>query len=121
MPSCWGCFDRSSIPAWIVDVDTLQFKAANDAALALFGYSRAELLALRLTDVSPPDMAATLRPRAAHRRIGETLLPVHARRHFRKDGSIVQVEITAIPFEGPGQRLDLELAHEDVRAVVDGN
>lgn len=52
-------------PAWVYDVDTLRFLAVNDAAVALYGYSREQFLRMTLKDIRPPEdvprMLATVR------------------------------------------------------------
>jgi PAS domain S-box-containing protein len=39
-------FENSPLPKWVYDVDTLQFVEVNAAAIAEYGYSRDELLAM---------------------------------------------------------------------------
>jgi PAS domain S-box-containing protein len=52
-------FERSPLPMWVVDMETLRFLAVNDAALRLYEYSREEFLAMTAADIrSPGDPAA---------------------------------------------------------------
>src|SRR5579885_1206517 len=44
-------FEQNPLPMWMVDEATLRFLDVNAAAVALFGYSRAEFRRLRLTDL----------------------------------------------------------------------
>ena len=44
-------FEINPNPIWIFDLATLAFVAANDAALALFGYQRSDFLSLNLKDL----------------------------------------------------------------------
>jgi two-component system sensor histidine kinase UhpB len=44
-------FERSPLPMWVVDTQTLRFLAANDAALRLYEYSRDEFLAMTALDI----------------------------------------------------------------------
>ena len=39
-------FERSPLPMWVVDTQTLRFLAVNDAGLRLYEYSRSEFLAM---------------------------------------------------------------------------
>jgi len=40
-------------PLWVYDVQTLGFLAVNDAALASYGHSREEFLAMTVKDIRP--------------------------------------------------------------------
>ncbi|MCO5733343.1 EAL domain-containing protein [Rhizobium sp. SSA_523] len=44
-------FDRNPIPMWIFDAETLNFVAFNDAACALYGYSRHDALTRNALDI----------------------------------------------------------------------
>lgn len=44
-------FDRNPVPLWLCDAETLRVIAVNDATLHLYGYSRAEALAMALPDI----------------------------------------------------------------------
>ena len=46
-------FERSPLPMWVVDTETLSFLAVNDAALRLYEYSREEFLALSAREIGP--------------------------------------------------------------------
>src|SRR5512138_3839922 len=48
-------FEANPLPMWIADHATGGFIAVNDAALALYGYSRAEFLALKGSSLEAPD------------------------------------------------------------------
>ena len=47
-------FTTNPLPMWVHDARTLAVLEVNDAALALYGYSREEFLHLRLTDLYSP-------------------------------------------------------------------
>jgi two-component system, cell cycle sensor histidine kinase and response regulator CckA len=112
LPRCWTCFEGLPIPAWISDVDTLEFKTVNDAAVGRYGYSREEFLAMTLVDIRPPETVPMLMEHIASRRSGETIRWIGMRQHRAKDGSPIYVEISLIPFDGAGRRLDVVLAHD---------
>jgi diguanylate cyclase (GGDEF)-like protein/PAS domain S-box-containing protein len=48
-------FDNNPLPMWAYDSETLQFLAVNDAAVAHYGYSREQFLALTVADIRPPE------------------------------------------------------------------
>lgn len=91
-------FERNPLPMWIFDADTLAFLDVNEAAVAEYGYSREEFLSMTLHDLRPSaeDDAALMgdieRRSAVYHRDGPW-------RHRRKDGSIIEVEITSVPIE----------------------
>lgn len=84
-------FEANPLPMWITDDATGGFIAANDAALVMYGYSRAEFLALRVSDLPAPDVEA---------------IPGVAT-HRRKDGAALKLSIGAceIEFDGRGAKL----------------
>lgn len=53
-------FDASPLPIWVFDPTTLRILAVNDALIRVTGYSRAELLAMRVPDLNPKDAMAWL-------------------------------------------------------------
>jgi hypothetical protein len=98
-------FDSNPIPMWVFDVETLDFLAVNDAAVATYGYSREEFLGMTLSDIRPPeDVAAMLASVAAP---GEGYRPSDLWRHRRKDGTLLDVEVSGhdIEFEGRKARV----------------
>ena len=81
-------FEASPMPMWVYDAETLAFLAVNDAAVRHYGYSREEFLAMRITDIRPPeDVPAMLADVKA--RGGPGLAAPKVWRHLRKDGSLI--------------------------------
>ncbi len=109
-------FDANPQPMWIYDADSLRFLAVNDAAIAHYGYSRAEFEAMTIADIRLPQDVPRLRDhlRATTRgRLGES----GTWRHRRRDGSVIEVEITRSTCEHDGRTDRIVLAH-DVTARV---
>ena len=100
-------FAKNPLPMWVYDVDTLAFLEVNDAAVAHYGYSRAEFLRMRITDIRPaedvPGVRATVAALAATRPDG---VRRHGRtwRHRLKDGRIRDVELASHEIEFSGRR-----------------
>ncbi len=92
-------FEMESDAIILVDVGTLRILDANHAAADLYRCTRDELLALKATDLScePDDTAASI-----HRHSG--ILRVPLRRHRRKDGSEILVEIASNLFYLSGRK-----------------
>jgi PAS domain S-box-containing protein len=100
-------FESIPLPTYLIDLDTLQYLEVNDAAVAHTGYSREELLKMRLSDILPPEEAVqvaarlqALRTHTSHRDKGRHLLP---------DGRIVDVEVDAHVLEVNGRKVLLSV------------
>ena len=46
-------FENNPHPMWIFDMETLQFLAVNDAAIARYGYTEEEFRGMTLRDIRP--------------------------------------------------------------------
>jgi len=89
-------FERNPQPMLAYDCETLRIVAVSDASIANTGYGREEFLAMTLLDIAPEeDHAAMLE--YARVNLGKRLGLQHARprRHRRKDGTIIDVEVTS--------------------------
>ena len=79
------------------DLETFGFLAVNDAAVARYGYTRDEFLALTVLDIRPPedipDLLADIRDSVARR-----LEYRGVWRHRWKDGTVRRVEVSAHAF-----------------------
>jgi PAS domain S-box-containing protein len=94
-------FERNPLPVFIFDRTTLAILAVNDAAVQKYGYSQAELLAMTIMDIQPPEEdAALVRSGYANHGAAQEL---HVRRNRMKDGSIIEVEIISSSFTFAGR------------------
>ncbi|MBC8011719.1 MAG: PAS domain-containing protein [Burkholderiales bacterium] len=111
-------FERNPSPIWVFDEHTFAFLAVNDAAVAIFGYTRVEFLGMTVADILPPGHTPdVLESEDATRR------PFHAAGRFpyrTKDGAIVPVEVFVhvIDFAGRPARLVLAVDMTDSEAAV---
>ncbi len=87
-------FESNPLPMWIHDRLTLRFLAVNDAAVARYGWSREEFLAMTLVDLrlagpagDGPDAGAA----------GDDLARPATTHHRLRDGSAIEVELTSQP------------------------
>ncbi len=86
-------FDCVADPLFVYERGTLQYLAVNDAAVALYGYSRDEFLAMTIKDIRPiADVPALLDMLS---RAGEGKEARGTWRHQKKDGAVLHVEIAA--------------------------
>ena len=51
-------FERNSLPTWILDLESLEFLAVNEAAVRHYGYSRDEFLAMTVENIRVSDDTA---------------------------------------------------------------
>lgn len=102
-------FEASTRPMRIFDRGTLKYLAVNDAALALYGYSRAEFLALKLTDTRHPGEHPRLF--TSESRPTRSIAHWAARRHVTKSGAVLEVETITqnVLFKGRKARLSLTI------------
>ncbi|MEO6789065.1 MAG: PAS domain S-box protein, partial [Chthoniobacteraceae bacterium] len=103
-------FDANPHPMWVYDLESLRFLAVNNAAIAHYGYSREELLTMTLKDIRPPeDIPALL---ASARKAGGNFVEATVWRHRKRDGTLIDVEITAHGIEFAGHRAEVVLASD---------
>ncbi|MHB8145533.1 MAG: PAS domain-containing protein, partial [Vulcanimicrobiaceae bacterium] len=95
-------FLKNPYPMWLSDVESLRFLDVNDAAIAHYGYSRDEFLAMAVKDVRlPEDGDQALNDVVANDKPGLTYWGVA--RHRKRDGGILEVEITTNRVEVGGR------------------
>ncbi len=103
-------FEVNPLPMWVFDRDSLRILEVNEAAVAHYGYPRAEFLALRLTDLRPPeDVPALLSLLRTSRGPFRSSGP---HRHRRKDGTIIHVEIASHLLDFGGLNAALVVARD---------
>ena len=111
-------FSENPYPMWVFDTETLRFLDVNETALALYGYTRAEFLALTVLDIRP----AVERPRLkTHlRRLAASGLPGGKRgiwRHQTRSGRRIWAEVSSHPVQFGGRNALMAIA-EDVTERV---
>jgi PAS domain S-box-containing protein len=101
-------FEANPHPTWVYDVRTLGILDVNPAAIQNYGYSREDFLSLTIKDIRPPeDVPALLESAARAGAHGETS---GTWRHRRKDGSLIDVEVTSHPLLYGGRTARLVVA-----------
>jgi diguanylate cyclase (GGDEF)-like protein/PAS domain S-box-containing protein len=104
-------FKAYPIPMWVYDLETLAFAAVNTAAVLHYGYSEAEFLALSIVELRPPEdlprLFANLKnaPR-------DTLEKSGTWRHRKKNGDLIDVEISSHPLSYHGRACKFVVAHD---------
>ena len=96
---------------WVYDAKTLRFLAVNEAAVRHYGYTRQEFLAMTITDIRPREDVDRLLGDLQSR--GGPGSPVPGTwRHRKKDGTLIDVEITAGKVMFEGRPAALVLSHD---------
>ncbi len=99
-------FESNPNPMWVFDLETLAFLAVNPAAIAHYGYSETEFLAMTVPDIRPPTEHASRENIIASLTSGTYR---GERQHRKRNGELIDVEITSneIIWEGRAARLVL--------------
>ena len=84
-------FDGNPVAMFVLDLEALSFLAVNDAALALYGYSREQFLQLDPTRIRSPEARADLFDQL--KRLPATDRDGRDRRHLRSDGAPLDVRL----------------------------
>ena len=100
----------------IFDAETREIIDCNEAFLKLYGYSRAEVLQLKADDISaePEKTASSIKNSAMK---GDTR--IRRRRHKKKDGTRIIVDIASGPFMLHGRKVMFARLHDITKHVRD--
>lgn len=101
-------FRSSPIPAYVFDLDSFQLLDVSDSLVEHYGFERVELLTMTAFDIRPPGDEERLRESVAE--LGNTRLMLGLWQHRKKDGTIIEVEISAQIVEHAHRRAGLVLA-----------
>jgi PAS domain S-box-containing protein len=104
-PAGQDIFDAMPVPVVVIEIDTLRFLAVNDAASRVYGYARDEMLAMTLAELKFPEDVPRLRQAVAGPAAGN----VGVRRHRRKDGAPLQMEVVTRPIVAGGRAARLTI------------
>ena len=102
-------FESNPFPMWVYDLETLSFLAVNAAVVGRYGYSPEEFLTMTIKDIRPSEDVPALLENVSNS--GEPN-DSGAWRHQKKDGTIIDVEITSYPLTFAGRRAELVLAND---------
>jgi PAS domain S-box-containing protein len=88
-------FDSNPHPVWVYDLQTLAILDVNQSAVRNYGYLREEFLSLTIKDIRPSeDVPAVLQSAA---KVLSDTESAGVWRHRKKDGSLIDVEVTSHP------------------------
>ncbi len=128
--TCTQLFVCNPQPMWVYDVETLRFLAVNKAIVTEYGYSREEFLGMTIEQIYPAEDRTALVE--AVRGLKGERRKAGGWRHVKKDGTVIDTDITThdLNFKGKNARLVLaiditgrrqaEAALHDVMAALAG-
>ncbi len=108
-------FLSHSDPMWIYDPETLRFLVVNTAAIARYGYTREEFLAMTIADIRPAEDVSALKKHVAGSRDGWNEAGIW--RHCLKSGGEIYVDIKRLSVDHDGRPASLITA-QDVSSLV---
>jgi PAS domain S-box-containing protein len=103
-------FKNNPHPMWVYDLETLKFLAVNQAAIQHYGYTRNEFLNMTVADIRPPEDVPKLLENISQVDVGIEFAGVW--QHLKKDGTIIDVEITSYALIFDSRKAELVLAHD---------
>jgi PAS domain S-box-containing protein len=109
-------FSANPYPMWVYDCATLRFTSVNDATVRTYGFSPEEFLGMTILDIRPPEEKPTLLDYVNHLHLG--LNSTGIRRHRKKDGSLLFVEVRGFAFERNGGSYELTLANDVTQRIL---
>jgi two-component system cell cycle sensor histidine kinase/response regulator CckA len=104
-------FNANPHPMWVFDPVTLRFLTVNDAAIQHYGYSLTEFLSMTMCDIRPEgelQKFLTMMKDPKHSGNADRQLW----KHRKKDGTIIEVEISSQPITFRALNAELVLAHD---------
>jgi PAS domain S-box-containing protein len=101
-------FDSNPHPVWVYDLKTLAILDVNRSAVRNYGFSREEFLSLTIKDIRPPEDVPALLASAESSSPNTEFSGVW--KHNKKDGTLIDVEITSHPLVYSGRNARLVVA-----------
>jgi two-component system cell cycle sensor histidine kinase/response regulator CckA len=101
-------FEQNPLPMWVYDEESLAFLAVNQAAIAKYGYTRAEFDLLTLRDIRPEEDVAAFDLRPA-RGLAEYM---GNWRHRTKDGRVLDMLVRSNGLDRGGRHVRLALLED---------
>lgn len=103
-------FEENPLPLWIFDADTLDYIDVNEAAIQHYGYSREEFLKMKISDIRPKGDTKKLIDSVKLNSKGTLGLTQWS--HVKKNGELIEVEISSNPISIDGKDYRLTLAND---------
>jgi diguanylate cyclase (GGDEF)-like protein/PAS domain S-box-containing protein len=109
-------FESNPLPMWVYDSETLRFLAVNDTAIAHYGYSRDEFLAMTINDIRPAEEVPALHEDLKTNTVGHKM-GASRWTHRTRDGQLIEVEVASHSLVFAGRRARIVLANDITRRI----
>ena len=98
-------FESNPMPMWIFDVETLAIVTVNESAVERYGYTREEFASMTIKDLRPVEDVPAMMENLA--KVPEPMERSGPWRHLKRDGTLLEVEVTSheVRFLGRPARL----------------
>ena len=103
-------FELNPTPMWVFDSETMRFLDINPAAIAHYGFSRQEFLAMTVNDIRPPEEMARLKSMVELKTAEFSDSGIW--RHRKKDGTLIEVEIICGRLKYAGRPAMMTIAND---------
>lgn len=103
-------FKNNPHPMWVYDLDTLQFIAVNHAAIENYGYTRDEFLNMTVGEIRAPEKFPRFLQNKSQ--VDAEIDLTSVCQHQKKNGTIIDVEITSYELVFDNRKAELVLAQD---------
>jgi PAS domain S-box-containing protein len=105
-------FEGNPQPAYVYDLETLAFLTVNEAAVQHYGYSREEFLTgITVKDIRPTEDIPGFLEMVSRVTSESETINAHSR-HQKKDGTVIDVEVTSTPLIYSGRYAEIVLVND---------
>lgn len=103
-------FHLSPAPIWVYELDTLRFIDVNEATVQHYGFSKEEFLSMTLREIRPSEDIQKMEKAVKQAQDKTIRYFTHGYRHRKKNGEVIDVELTSNPITFDGKKAEIVLA-----------
>jgi diguanylate cyclase (GGDEF)-like protein/PAS domain S-box-containing protein len=103
-------FEGNPVPMWVIDRETLRFLAVNEAAVAHYGFSREQFMAMSVADLRPPDDRE--RFKAFIHGLSDDQFVENVGQHIKADGTKIDIAVYSRALNYNGHNARLTVVHD---------
>lgn len=111
-------FHLSPAPIWVYELNTLRFIDVNEAAVQHYGFSKDEFLSMTLRDIRPSEDIKKLEQAIEQAQDKTIRYFSHGYRHRKKNGEVIDVELTSNPIIFDGKKAEIVLATDVTEKLI---
>lgn len=110
-------FDKSPLPMWVFDTDTLAFLDVNNAAIKHYGYSKNEFLSMTIRQIRPAEDIYEIEKLVAENKSTGVFFNGKVQ-HTKKNGEIIYVDVQSNLLNLDGRNVRLVLASDITEQLI---